>query len=97
MNLQALLPFDVSAGKHRGNKQSKAANPTGISKTEIREQVMWVLLHYGPSTCKEISERLNKPMHKVSGRISELKALGMVEPTGFVRNKGGVVRVRRTN
>lgn len=96
MNLQALLPFDISAGKHKGNAQSKAAN-LKVSKTESREQVMYVLLHYGASTCKEIAQKLGKPMHYVSGRITELKKLGMVEPTGIVRNGGGIVRVRRTN
>lgn len=96
MNLQALLPFDISITKHKGNPQSLAANKK-VSKAESREQVMYELLHCGPLTCKELAQKLGKAMHQISGRITELKKLGMVEPTGQVRNGGGVVRVRRTN
>lgn len=92
---QPMLPFDVCAGKHRANSESRAAN-LKISKAESREQVMRVLLGSGPMTCKEIASRLGKEMHTISGRITELKALGMVEPTTELRDGGRVIRVRRT-
>lgn len=94
MTTQPLLPFDVCARKHGGNEESRRAN-LRASKAESRQEVYEALLTHGDMTCKEIAAKLGKPMHKISGRLSELKALGSVEPTLLVRDGGRVLHARR--
>lgn len=91
---QTEIDFDVCAAKHQANPESTAAN-TRVNKSAARQEVYDALVRWGDMTCKEIAQRLGKPMHKVSGRLTELKALGMVAPTDEVRDGGRVMRAVR--
>jgi predicted transcriptional regulator len=81
---------DICARKHGGNAMSREANRKAApSKAESRQRVLEVLARDG-MTCKEIAAKLGVPMHKVSGRLSELEADGLIKTFG--RRDGGGVR-----
>jgi hypothetical protein len=84
---------DITAGKHGGNAQSVAAYQKAMRGAAQARQDIVNLLKQHPQglTCKEMSVMLNKEMHKLSGRITELKELGQVTSTDAVRDGGAVV------
>jgi hypothetical protein len=87
--------WDITAGKHGGDPQSKAANLRAHPhKAYSRELVMHVLRIKGDkgATCREVSEYLNLPMHKVNGRLTELVAMGRAFKTSQVRDGGRVIQ-----
>lgn len=91
--MQAEL-FDVCAAKHGGSQESKAANlKAHPHKAKSRELVMHVLRIKGAATCKEIADYLNLPMHKVSGRLTELIAAGQARKSDAVRDGGRVILI----
>lgn len=65
------------------------------SLSERRTAIVALLRERGPMTCREIAEALHVPMHFVSGRVTELKALGRVrnriEHGGIMRRGNGNV------
>lgn len=82
---------DVSKG--RDNPESRDA----FKKIERRRslsitKIVNLLRIEGPMTCKELSEKMDVPIHHVSGRISEGKAMGLIEKTGERRDGAAVVR-----
>lgn len=84
---------DICAAKHKGNKESVEANKrVAPKKAPARQLVHDTLRQRGPMTCKEVARLLGKPMHWISGRITELKGMSLVEETGAVRDGGRVVR-----
>ena len=66
------------------------------AKRESHERILKVLRVAGANgqTAKEIAAYFQKPLHKISGRLSELKEMGEIEPTGARRNGSAVLRVR---
>lgn len=78
--------FDVCYKKHKGNSNSKAANPTKERKSVVQDKIVQ-LLSRKRMTGKEIAEILGKPFNAISGRFSELKALKRIRGTG-VRKDG---------
>jgi len=92
MNEQQISLLDICERKHGGNAESIAANPSQAAKTIGRQEVMNTL-GYSWLTSKEIASLMGKDLNCISGRISELKALGMVEKTGVRR--GGCAELRR--
>lgn len=95
MSAYNLPLFDVTARKHGGNEQSQNANPSPASKAKSREMVFNVLNirgHRG-ATCREISQVLNRPMHAISGRITELIAEGRARKSAWRNRDGGRVIV----
>jgi hypothetical protein len=84
---------DITANKHGGNAQSAAAferAKRGFNRS--RQDILDLLkLHPAGLTCKEMSTLLGKPMHKLSGRITELKELGQLNTTETIRAGGAVV------
>lgn len=88
--------FDVSARKHGGNPQSENANLAAQpGKAKAREMVFNVLNIRGQrgATCREISQVLNKPMHAISGRITELIVEGRARRSAWRNRDGGRVIV----
>ncbi len=86
--------FDVCETKHRGNKQSRAANLRVMPhKKGIRERarVFIAATEWYGATAQEIAQAFGKPLHTLSGRCSELRALGQVFDSGRVRDKGSVL------
>jgi predicted transcriptional regulator len=49
-------------------------------------------LRFSPKTSKEIAEFLNRPLNAISGRLSELKAIGKIEKTGQRRDGAAELR-----
>jgi len=92
-----VLSPDICANKHGGNAQSVKANPSVEAKATLRERVRIFIAacDFHGATVKEIAATFNKPMHAISGRCSELKALGNIWESGRVRG-GGAVLVGRT-
>jgi len=92
-----VLPIDICANKHQGNAQSVKANPSAEFKATLRERVRIFIAacDFHGATVKEIAATFGKPMHAISGRVSELKAENKVWHSGRVRD-GGAVLVGRT-
>lgn len=88
--------FDVCARKHQGNPESKAANfRAEPHKFSFRQRVYSRIVLAGTygRTCKEIALEEGRPMHAVSGRLSELKALGEIQESTRTRDGGRVLVV----
>jgi len=85
------MKTDICKNKHKGNAESNAAFATIESKiTQGQDDVLFALqCLYRKSYCtqdgftsKEIADWLEKPLHKISGRITELKAKGLIKQSG---------------
>lgn len=85
--------MDITANKHGGNAQSVAAFEKAKHGAAQAQQDIVELLKQHPDglTCKEMSALLNREMHKISGRVTELKEQGQVIATDKVRDGGAVV------
>lgn len=86
------IPVDICSNRHKGNDESRAANPSQEAKRASHERIL-ELLGWGHKTSKELAEAMHTPLHAISGRCSELKALGKIEPTGTRRE--GAMELRR--
>ncbi len=60
---------------------SEAAAPTESEAATLR-RACWVELRFGNFTADEIADRLHRSVLAVRPRISELKRMGKIEPTG---------------
>ena len=87
---------DICSKKHGGNPESKAANfKIEPHKFSLRQRVYSRLVLAGTygATCKEISLLEGRPMHAISGRLSELKAQGEIQESERTRDGGRVLVV----
>lgn len=90
--------FDVCARKHKGNRQSKAANITAAPwKPGIRRFLIGCILFNGRegATAKELTYLAEKPLHAISGRLSEAKRDGLIFDSGRVRDGCAVLVGRK--
>ena len=53
-----------------------------------QQEVLQALKELGTATSKRIAKKLSKPLHAISGRITELKDMGLVEVIGKVKEDG---------
>jgi hypothetical protein len=86
---------DICVNKHQGNAESEAANrKIDPAKVRDRQRIFGLALERGELgiTLKEAESRLGMLRNSVSGRLSELKALGMLVPTGEVRDGCAVLK-----
>jgi len=91
---QLTLTYDPCANRHGGNPQSIAAHErASVGKSESHRAIL-ALLRVGPLTAKEVAARLYKPLHALSGRLTELSGAGLIERTGEVRDGAAEWRVR---
>jgi hypothetical protein len=85
---------DPTRHKHHGNRESRAAWK-GVLRDLLRAQrvVFEVVLraHPEPVTPKEIARELGKPLHAISGRVTEGKELGILRATDIVRERSRAV------
>jgi hypothetical protein len=84
---------DPTRHKHHGVLTSQMAwEKARTRRAECQQEVLDALCSVQPEglTCKELSAVLNKAMHKISGRITELLEDGLVRK-GEVRNGGRVI------
>lgn len=84
---------DITARKHKGNSESIAANPQPSVKSKARDTIVW-LLRGRSRTSKEIADAMNVPLHFVSGRLSELKAMNKIYKTGIRRDGAAELAVK---
>lgn len=92
---QTELNFDITRNRHRGNPESEAAHDSIVLyKSESQLRVLEVLRRKG-ATSKELSRSLSMGYTTVSARLSELKKLGEIEPTGEKRERAAVLRAKR--
>jgi len=87
--------FDVTYRKHKGNANSKAANPKLSSKAITQAQILELLAVNKRLTGKEIAVMLGKPFNAISGRFSELKAAEKIRGTKERRNGSEVLEIWR--
>ena len=53
-----------------------------------QQEVLQALKELGTATSKRIAKKLRKPLHAISGRITELKDMGLIEVVGKVKEDG---------
>jgi DNA-binding MarR family transcriptional regulator len=86
---------DITRNRHRGNAESEAANANVASRKEAQRWHVWNYLRVdGPHTSKEITVALMMNYTSVSARLSELKALNLIEKTGERREGCAVVKIK---
>ena len=51
----------------------------------MQKKVLKTLLELGTATSDVIAKKLQRPLHAISGRITELKDMGLIEVIGKVR------------
>jgi hypothetical protein len=79
------MKTDPTKNKHGGNAQSNAAFSGIYAHLTLRqEQVLATVKAYGTNgtTCREIAERHGRGMNAISGRLTELKAMGKITQCG---------------
>ena len=84
---------DPTRRKHHGELTSQMAwQKARTRRAECQQEVLDALRSVYPEglTCKELSAVLNKAMHKISGRITELMEDCLVRK-GEIRNGGRVI------
>jgi len=77
--------LDPCLSRHGGNEQSNAAFRR-VNVTKGQQEILNAMRGGGKLTSKELASILNKPLHFVSGRLSELKAKNRIRPTGRPRH-----------
>ena len=92
--LNTLPLWDICENRHKGNIESLAANPTTEHKRDSHERILNFLRVNGNRTSKELAYYFGKQLNVISGRISELKAIGAIEPTGERRDGAAVLRLK---
>ncbi len=89
--------FDRDLSRGRNHPQSKAAHESLLPhKPSLRERCLDLIAMSGKqgATLRELSGHLNRPMHSLSGRISELKERGLVQELPGVTRDGCSVLVK---
>lgn len=80
-----LIPWDVTARKHGGHRNSVRANEKAEPyKATIRERIRVFVVacgHQG-TTLKEIAAKFGKQLNQISGRCTELKTAGQIFASG---------------
>ena len=85
MNNQLNL-FDVCAGRHRGNEQSRAANKI-VKKDAYYRSIVMYLERAGErgATTEEMAAAFGVGPHCISGRVTELLAAEIITRAGDTR------------
>lgn len=75
---------DITSNKHGGNAESIASYETILENLANRQNdvLSAFLRHPNGMTSKEVAEWLESPLNAISGRISELKAMGKIQQIG---------------
>lgn len=98
--MQRIDRQDITQNRHRGNPESvKAHNRIAPSKESSRQKVYEYALSCGERgvTTDEVAARFDTTPNAISGRLTELKALGLLVRTEVCRktNSGCSARVFR--
>jgi hypothetical protein len=80
------MKTDITKNKHGGNAQSNAAFEKVRAKLGDRQKMVLFQIERwsvaGGVTCREIAEMESCGMNAISGRITELKAMGKIKQIG---------------
>jgi len=57
--------------------------------TQDQREVRQIIKEHGPMTGSSVARRMKKPYHSISGRITELKNMDVIEVVGRTTNKFG--------
>ncbi len=88
------LPTDITGNRHKANAHSAAANErVEPAKDVMRRKIYDWARAFGSFTLKDVCRAFDKLPNQVSGRLSEMKALGMVKETGESRERCAVLSV----
>ena len=85
MNRLGDTPYPDNLPGNYGDTSKQAAEKVKETLASRQEVVLRVLNSY-PRTVDDVSALLNVPPNAVSGRFTELKSMGYIEPTGEVGN-----------
>jgi hypothetical protein len=94
-NSDVLARYDICENKHHNNPESVAANVKNLhSRGRQRSEVYDFIHSAGPQglSMKEVARLMGVEFNRIAGRGSELKASGLVEKTGEVREGSAVLR-----
>jgi len=87
---------DITANRHKGAATSVEAYDR-IKKTLPRQRAAVLALYrsrpFTGYTVHEVADKLGVPVNAVSGRLSELKRSGHIEPNGERRGNAAVLVV----
>lgn len=90
-NLELFDKADITSNRHKGNPESNDAFKD-VKDRLVGDRVKILnYLKHCHATCKDIAIALNMKYTTVSGRLSELKAMGLVEKTGYRREGSAVL------
>lgn len=87
---------DITRNRHRDNPQSNAAHERIVhTKEDTYKRILKYVDSVGRATSKEIAAALGygKEMHRISGRLSELKAMNRLRGTGESREGAEVLEL----
>ena len=79
------MKTDITKNKHGGNAQSNAAfEKIEESLTQTHQQILHVMTLYPISgtTSKDVAEYFDCHLNAISGRLTELKAMGKIKQIG---------------
>lgn len=84
---------DVNINKHGGNEQSNKANvKVAPVKLNWREKILTLIIDRDaqsmPTSLLDACKYFSKERGQLSGRFTELKAQGLIEPTGVENSEG---------
>ena len=85
--------YDPSSRKAHGNPESAAAWERIREASTLACLVVLEALNCKEETCKEYAHGRGEAMHKISGRFSQLKIAGWIEPTGTRRDGSAEMRI----
>ena len=85
---------DITANRHKGNAESRAAHQSVIHRKAGDQQRILDYLKGRASTSKEIARALAMNYTTVSARLSELKVLRRLNRPGERREGAAVMKAR---
>lgn len=88
---QKRIADDICENRHRGSETSVEANPTEEAKRESHQQIIALCRETGRVWLKSVCRALGKEKNEVSGRLSELKEMGVLMPSGDREEKCAVL------
>tara|TARA_R110000824_G_scaffold203371_3_gene387792 strand:- start:501 stop:842 length:342 start_codon:yes stop_codon:yes gene_type:complete len=77
--------FDICQNRHGGNEQSEAAFEEIKKELPFKRAIVLILLHKAALkglTVHDLSEQLGTTPNTVSGRLTELKQMGLIHKIG---------------
>lgn len=96
LSILEVIERDVCERRHRGNPQSVEAHKKVVhTKQETYKKIMDLVRareEFG-ATSKEVAYAMGKQLNCISGRFSELRAMGWLKDSGIRRNGAAVLVV----